>query len=341
MGLRCTVVGHDYGNVQQVEERQERGDELVVTVREYRECQRCGDRKTLTENTEVRSGDIDDVGDATGSDDTAETDQTANPTESGDGTGATPDTGVDQSPAPDPTTEEASAGESTGFGTVDPFADTGESGESEEGVSATDDDGIILDDNSPADADGGRGHGEWPGEGDADQTREDNSDQTRPVEDDADQTRSGGDESDQPRKDDAGQPRTVEDDAGMDDTGHGDWPTPDAEDQGYDAAPSAADPEDDVDFVGDLDRDESGVSTDESIPEETGPGEGAANSPSNTTAGTARSGSDPAARQPPGGGSTVLACQSCGTTTASQATPLRSGDICPECGQGYLAEREE
>lgn len=52
MGLRC-LIGHDFSERQTERERQERGREVVVTVREYRECTRCGNRRIISENKEV------------------------------------------------------------------------------------------------------------------------------------------------------------------------------------------------------------------------------------------------------------------------------------------------
>lgn len=54
MGLRCSLLGHDYGDVVVEREREERGEEVVVTERELRECGRCGAESIVSENTEVR-----------------------------------------------------------------------------------------------------------------------------------------------------------------------------------------------------------------------------------------------------------------------------------------------
>lgn len=54
MGLRC-LIGHDFGEVQTDREREERGEEVLVTVTEYRECDRCGYTRVLSENKEVRT----------------------------------------------------------------------------------------------------------------------------------------------------------------------------------------------------------------------------------------------------------------------------------------------
>lgn len=52
MGLRC-LIGHDFGDLQTEEEHESRGDEEVITIREYRECARCGEQKVISENKEV------------------------------------------------------------------------------------------------------------------------------------------------------------------------------------------------------------------------------------------------------------------------------------------------
>lgn len=54
MGLRC-IIGHDFGEIQTERDRQESGEEVIVTIREFRECDRCGDTRVVTENKEVRS----------------------------------------------------------------------------------------------------------------------------------------------------------------------------------------------------------------------------------------------------------------------------------------------
>lgn len=59
MGLRC-LVGHDYGTPETEQERSDEGDEVVVTVREYKECNRCGHRQLISENTEVKSSTTSD-----------------------------------------------------------------------------------------------------------------------------------------------------------------------------------------------------------------------------------------------------------------------------------------
>ena len=54
MGLRC-LIGHDFGEIQTERDRRERGEEAIVTVREFRECDRCGETRVVSENKEVRT----------------------------------------------------------------------------------------------------------------------------------------------------------------------------------------------------------------------------------------------------------------------------------------------
>ncbi|MFC7044506.1 oxidoreductase [Halobacteriaceae archaeon GCM10025711] len=57
MGIRCSLLGHEYGEPETEREREERGNEVVVTVREVKECARCGEQTVVTENTEVTALD--------------------------------------------------------------------------------------------------------------------------------------------------------------------------------------------------------------------------------------------------------------------------------------------
>lgn len=42
-----------------------------------------------------------------------------------------------------------------------------------------------------------------------------------------------------------------------------------------------------------------------------------------------------------GDGPTRLACPGCGFAVGAAGSPLRAGDACPDCGEAYLAERNE
>lgn len=62
MRLRCSVLGHRYGEREHVEERDRQGSEEVITVREVKTCERCGEELVVTESKEVLA--VDGTGDA-------------------------------------------------------------------------------------------------------------------------------------------------------------------------------------------------------------------------------------------------------------------------------------
>lgn len=53
MGLTCSVLGHQYGERERTESRDEQGSEVIVTVQEVETCSRCGHEKVVTESKEV------------------------------------------------------------------------------------------------------------------------------------------------------------------------------------------------------------------------------------------------------------------------------------------------
>src|SRR6056297_72781 len=67
MGLMCSLRGHDWSERELEDERDERGNEVVLTVREYEVCSRCDARNLVSENTEVTT-----VASAGGADDDEE-----------------------------------------------------------------------------------------------------------------------------------------------------------------------------------------------------------------------------------------------------------------------------
>lgn len=65
MGLSCTLLGHDWGDPETARDRTEQGEEVVITEREFRTCDRCGDQELLSENTEIRPLEPDEAEAAT------------------------------------------------------------------------------------------------------------------------------------------------------------------------------------------------------------------------------------------------------------------------------------
>jgi DNA-directed RNA polymerase subunit RPC12/RpoP len=57
MSLRCSLTGHDWGEKNVDTRREETDGQVAVTEREYRVCERCGERRLVSENTEVRATD--------------------------------------------------------------------------------------------------------------------------------------------------------------------------------------------------------------------------------------------------------------------------------------------
>ena len=55
MGLKCRLFGHTYGNPEVERSRKEEGDEVVVTIRNLKRCERCGDEKMVNQTKEVTS----------------------------------------------------------------------------------------------------------------------------------------------------------------------------------------------------------------------------------------------------------------------------------------------
>jgi hypothetical protein len=53
MGFKCRLFGHTYGSPEVERSRKEEGDEVVVTVRNVKRCERCGDEKMVNQTKEV------------------------------------------------------------------------------------------------------------------------------------------------------------------------------------------------------------------------------------------------------------------------------------------------
>jgi len=53
MGLKCSVIGHKYGEAEVEREREEQGSEVVITIQERETCKRCGKTRVVSENKEV------------------------------------------------------------------------------------------------------------------------------------------------------------------------------------------------------------------------------------------------------------------------------------------------
>jgi len=318
MGLRC-LLGHEYANREVEREREERGNEVVVTYRTVETCDRCGERRVVSENKEVRPvRDPHDDGVKTGLGGAGGV--TADVGEAGDGATAPTDAADEESPAADAASTEdgdRTAGDAEAEARAEAKAeaeaearaeadpDPGPDPESTTTPDPDEEDAVILDGSADADDDG-RGHGEWPGAG---AERPDES-----VAADASESGSAVD----PHDDDG---TTVV-------NGDEEWPDPRGEDEGFDAKPGDGSPAD-VSFGGGL------------APEEATGNDAAANGTDGAVAGkqfVAAEGIDPVGEESTG--ETEFFCPNCGYVRAAGGSSMRAGDICPDCHEGYIAERE-
>lgn len=333
MGLKCSLVGHDLGAPETERDREERGDEVVVTIREVRRCNRCDAERVVSESTEVRpvrsapdsvageDTDTDGDGEAGGSTgDTAAADTGAD-TDTGSEAGSSATTGPAE-PAdgpPDPAESPEPAVERVAGEGPDPTGDQEPVGDAEAAADPETDDAVILEDDEP-EPEPERDPGEWP---DAEDTRLEDDEPATPtaeaVREATDEAGSGGHApTDGPEAESESDADADPDAADQPDLGSGAWPDPqDGADEGYDAtAPGdgAADTDDDGEMIAAAEGDAGGAV-------EAGGGS------------TAAAGAGPA----PAAG--VLVCPSCGFEEPSRGSSHRGGDVCPDCKRGYLSER--
>jgi hypothetical protein len=355
MGLRC-LLGHDFGTPEVEREREVEGNEVVVTVREVETCRRCDERRVVSENKEVTavetpeepSGDVGTgepgaetvtgagdsepaaaTGGAFGSiDDAAEDDGVildddggerapgewpdASDTGHGD---VTADAGGPASVTPEPGSpldaDDPDSGEVQGASPVEPTGDGPDETTAGAGGSVEPDPGedveiIDADEHADLEGDGDDGDGEsvpWP-------THNDEVARANP-----------------------GTGTDAASGAGSDGDDPSPWPDHDeADDEGFDAAASE-DGAPDVDFGGGLFPAGSGDRTDGEAEyvghERSTPEEGElARADSVVETDSARP------------DVTEFFCPSCGHVEQAESTSMRSGDICPKCRKGYIAERD-
>jgi ssDNA-binding Zn-finger/Zn-ribbon topoisomerase 1 len=326
MGIRCSLLGHDYGESFVERDREERGNEVVVTERELQECQRCGAEKVTSENTEVRS--LDPEPDVGGASDTPDV-----PTENDAGADAAGgETASEAGGASDETDDSFTSAteviEQAENGTVDDDAD-------EDG-----DDAVILD--SEAD-DETPGSDQWDEPADPEVDPEEPETPTPdPEEEDVEFVESGpSDTASDPAEDPdtvpgdattaaaAGETATEQSGGGQPpaadeatvDRNRGEWPDHDGEDEGFDAQ-QADDAADDAafEFGGESEAAAAGDAAG-----------GAVEETQFTSAGPVETADTDDLDY-------ALYCPECGFERYAAGSSLRAGDICPECKRGYLAE---
>jgi hypothetical protein len=340
MGLRCSLLGHDYGDSFVERDREERGNEVVVTERELTECLRCGAEKVTTENTEVRSlqagrdADPDSAAASPG-------EQPSGPDETAQDAESTAES-TEPSPAQSPSSGTVSdAGETSAFTSPADAIEDAEPGSTGDAFSADADgedadgeDAIILDDEP--DDEPGSNQWEEPAEPEADPDPEPVGEDAEMVDANAPSDRGqsaqsdgqqghpagraeqSGADADHPGSQPGGASREAGSSAEPDtavDRDRGEWPEPEeADDEGFDATPSADPTESTFQFG----EDDAVVEADTGF----------------TSVGPL----DNAERTEADDLDYTIYCPECGFEQYAGGSSLRAGDICPECRKGYLAE---
>ncbi|PSQ37916.1 hypothetical protein BRD13_08370 [Halobacteriales archaeon SW_5_70_135] len=391
MGFRCSILGCEYDGTEHEREREQRGEEVVLTVREYEECRRCGDRRVISENTGVTTtpaaeadGDRDDP-DGPPTDDAVADDATGGFEVDGDDAVLLDETEpadeVDADDAPDPvgsggatpTDVEAPADED-GVEFLGADTDADADADIDDAVSAAEAT-VVADVETPT---GGTETDDSPVE-EATETDDAVFLRTAAPEDgpqadartgaDVDPTGAGEDEpavsapnetNDAVFLDGAGtETETTDENGSGDETesadGYGAWP---------DEAPGD-DPEyDHGAWPGPTDGDDADASTTPDDASEASFSGVTSGEASETDAATAtatatvasaeateaeptveKGGRDATVEHGPGARTTRtdadgdLRCRACGFGVPPRGGPHRAGDVCPDCGSGYLGER--
>jgi len=361
MGLKCSMFGHSFGDPEVEREREENGEEVVVTVREVKVCSRCGAESVVSENKEVTSlrqppsDDDGDDGGAESPDDAATADASADaetPDEAAPNLDAVEDEGAELLGEDDAVFDgEGAAEEHEDADAVEEAeppsaAATDEDSETDESPAVADEDAAIVDaeaddiaDETESEADDGDGAADEnpPVADPEDLLPGDAVEEAEPEVDAAEEAEPEDDAAAAPPTDDAADDATTEaDDDGVildeaetepdPERSRGEWP------DSSDVGPPAGDSETDTW------PDDAGAAAAETARRESETAETAEDAGAVET-GIASAGRAPAADEPTDPGDAELFCPSCSYTASLDRASLRVGDICPECKRGYLSER--
>jgi len=174
MSIKCSVIGHKYGETEVEREREEQGSEVVITIQERETCERCGKTRIVSENKEVTA--IETPSDIAG-DMLDDEDSKADEAMDADGEAA----GRSDDGAVDPEADDAeildddtgaSAGENSELGNPSTEVSVTEAEEDEPPLDAEEpvasdpeaDDGMIIDGDENDSVADDRQPGEWPDE---------------------------------------------------------------------------------------------------------------------------------------------------------------------------------
>ncbi|PSQ05138.1 hypothetical protein BRC92_03070 [Halobacteriales archaeon QS_4_69_31] len=170
MSIKCSLLGHDFGETAVEREREEDGSEVVITITELETCTRCGETRVVSENKEVTTMETpDDARQGGGSGaDAGGTSPSTGGTGSSSGSGADYDPDGDDAEILDDDGGETDAqAQARGATIPDAAADAPADADPD-----PEDDAVIIDGDAPAeagdDATGDGATGEWPEETEAD-----------------------------------------------------------------------------------------------------------------------------------------------------------------------------
>ncbi|MFB6151285.1 MAG: hypothetical protein ABEJ40_05710 [Haloarculaceae archaeon] len=305
MSLKCSLLGHSFGETTVEREREEEGSEVVITITELETCTRCGETRVVSENKEVTALEAHGEGPATDAaagatggppGESGGTHPAVDPdadVESGDPESADePDRTDDAEILGDDGTEGSAQAQARSEPTNIPDAEGGEASAGKD-VQAGEEDAVIID------AEEGEETRAGPDQADAGESEEDAG--AWPESEDGTEEPAGGNGDAE---------RVATDVTGPSEGGRtpGAWPE---EDDDADAGDAAMDewPEETKRDVGD--EGDAGPAIDETTSE--------------------------AVTVPEG----MYKCSECGFTTEVESSSLRAGDFCPECRRGTLVQRED
>ncbi len=376
MGFRCSILGCEYAEQRHEREREQRGEEVVLTVREYEECRHCGDKRLISENTGVTTAperrtvegddDHDDRPDDPAGfyeefDDEGEGSDPATPSEDdavlpddaeSEPLDVDPDGVADADDAAEDPDDDLPEDEGVEFIDAGPSADVADratAADADAGETAADAEALVPDadgaDEIEADAESLDVDGE-----DAvllaDDAAEDGAQADARTATDAAPEAAAATDTSQATAPDAAEADDAfvgTDDAREVETDFGEWP---------DAAPEDPPEHDHGDWPAHPDEDDTGEAF-AGVTSVSGADAGAGTAAATADAASAASvggdaaeeGHDAAVEHGPGARTTrtdvagELYCRSCEYSDPPSGTPHRSGDICPDCGIGYLTER--
>jgi len=368
MSIKCSLLGHDFGETTVEREREEEGTEVVITITEMETCTRCGESRVVSENKEVTTLETpDDGGRAAGGsgptsggadETTASSDATDEfATTAGEGT----DT-ADQTDAvildDDSDVEAGAQAEARGGEPTIPDAES----DAAAGSEPDDDDAVIIGDAEGDDeTDTAEKSGGDTGAADVTETEpatggddtvggEDDREPGEWPDEDTDPAERAG-ESDEVEILDDGPAPSTEDDADGGDSGDDESVVGSAfndpasaveADEGAEVATEQSSSTDEGGAADDdrtvgawPDEEASGAGSDAmgEWPEET-----LRDEPAESDA------SEPSLERIEGHSITVpegkFKCSECGFTTDVESSSLRAGDFCPECHRGTLLQHE-